>query len=42
MADDNLFEDSECADEIPERLRIEYECISGKVYIYIFSIILYL
>jgi hypothetical protein len=22
MADDNLFEDSECADEIPERLRI--------------------
>jgi hypothetical protein len=21
MADDNLFEDSECADEIPERLR---------------------
>ena len=36
MADDNLFGDSECADEIPERLRIEYECISGKVYIYIY------
>lgn len=35
MADDNLFEDSECADEIPEQLRIEYECISVKVHTFI-------